>query len=153
MPRSLTEHFTLDELVLSQTAARNGIDNTPPADVVRNLRRLAAALEDVRTLLGDVPILISSGYRSPALNKAVGGAKNSAHMVGLAADFTAPGFGTVMQVARAIATSEMPYDQVIHEFGTWVHMSLAVDDSEPRGERLSIFTGTGYLRGIVGRPA
>jgi zinc D-Ala-D-Ala carboxypeptidase len=153
MPRSLTEHFTLDELVLSQTAARLGIDNTPPPDVVRNLRRLATVLEEVRTLLGAVPILVSSGYRSTALNKEIGGSKRSAHMEGLAADFTAPAFGTVMQVARTVAGSELAYDQVIHEYGRWVHLGLSRSGGKPRGQRLSIFVGTGYLNGIVGRPA
>jgi zinc D-Ala-D-Ala carboxypeptidase len=152
MPRSLSEHFTLDELVLSQTAAREGIDNTPAPEIVRNLRRLAETLEDVRDVLGGVPILISSGYRSPALNAAIGGAKNSRHMLGLAADLTAPSFGTVMQVARAIATSDIVYDQVIHEFGTWVHFGLSPDGEAPRRQRLSIFTGTGFLNGIVGKP-
>src|SRR5687767_12880711 len=105
--RHLSRHFTLEELVASQTATRRGIDNTPAPAVVRNLRKLAVLLERVRVLLDWAPILVSSGYRCPALNVAVGGSKNSAHMAGLAADFTAPEYGTVLQVARRIAQSSL----------------------------------------------
>jgi len=153
MPKKLSDHFTLEELVFSQTATRDGIDNTPPPQVVANLRRLAQTLEQVRELLGGAPILVSSGYRSPALNKAVGGARNSAHMLGLAVDFTAPASGTVLQVARRVAASDIAYQQVIHEFGAWVHLGLAPDGAAPQREQLSIFQGTGYLDGIISKPA
>ena len=150
MPRKLSEHFTLEEMILSQTAARKDIDNTPTPGIVANLRLTVATLEEIRTLLG-VPILVSSGYRSPALNKTVGGSKTSAHMQGLAADFTAPGFGTVLQVARKISASKIAYDQLIYEFGSWVHIGLST--GPPRRQNLSIFTGTGYLPGIIGKPS
>lgn len=149
MPKQLSDHFSLEEMVFSQTAARKGIDNIPTPGIVANLRVLCATLEEVRELLG-VPLLISSGYRSPALNKAVGGAKGSAHMLGLAADFTAPAFGTVLQVAKKIAASGIVYDQVIHEFTSWVHLGLSKDP--PRKQNLSIFTGTGYLPGLISKP-
>lgn len=149
--KRLTEHFTLEEMTISQTAARAGIDNTPSAAIVRNLRQTCEMLEAVRTTLGGAPILISSGYRSPALNKAVGGSKNSAHLEGLAADFTAPAFGTPFQIARAIAASSLAYDQLIHEFGVWVHLGLR-QGALPRRENLSIFTGTGYLPGLRNGP-
>jgi hypothetical protein len=153
MSKSLSEHFSLEELILSQTAARQSIDNMPSAAIIQTLRKLAAALEDVRSLLGGVPMLVSSGYRCPELNEAVGGAKNSAHMDGLAADFTAPAFGAVIQVARKIAASHIAYDQLIHEYAAWVHLGLAKDGVEPRRQNLSIFKGTGYLDGIVGKPS
>jgi zinc D-Ala-D-Ala carboxypeptidase len=153
MPKTLSEHFTLEELILSQTAARQGIDNTPSATIVQKLRQLAGVLEEVRSLLGGAPILVSSGYRCLELNEAVGGAKNSAHMDGLAADFTAPAFGTVIQAARKIAASDLAYDQLIQEYGAWVHIGLAKDGVEPRRQELSIFKGTGYLNGIVGKPS
>ena len=152
MPKKLTEHFTLDELVASQTAARKGIDNTPSPVVQKNLVRLAKVLEEVRTLLGGVPIQISSGYRGPELNKAIGGSKTSAHMQGLAVDFTAPQFGTVMQTAKKIAASGIEFDQIIYEYGTWVHLGLAADGVAPRAQKLSIFKGTGYIAGIVSAP-
>lgn len=152
MPRYLSPHFTLEELLASQTAARRGIDNTPTPEALHNLQRLALALEQVRSHLGGAPILISSGYRSPALNRAVGGARNSRHMQGLAVDFTAPRFGTVLQTARAVAASGIAFDQIIHEFGSWVHLGLAPSGQAPASEKLSIFTGTGYLPGLVGQP-
>ncbi len=150
----LSAHFMLQEFTFSQTAARCGIDNTPTPEVLKNLRRLAALLEEVRSLLGDVPIRVSSGYRCPELNRAVKGARRSAHMQGLAVDFTAPGFGTVLQVARAMVRSDLAFDQLIHEYGCWVHLGLAEDGAEPRRQVLSIFRGTGYLAGLVsGAPA
>lgn len=121
----LSEHFTLAEFVESQTAARKGIDNTPPPHVLENLRILAAGLESVRALLGDRPIRISSGYRCPALNTVVGGARQSAHMDGLAADFTCPGFGLPLSVCAAIAASPLRFDQLILEFDAWTHLSFA----------------------------
>ena len=124
----LTDNFDLSEFVVSQEAARRGIDNTPPADVIENLYLLAMALEEVRARLGQ-PIVISSGYRSPALNAAVGGAANSAHVIGFAADLTCPGFGAPLSVCKAIATLPgFRYDQVIHEFRGWCHLSV-----DPRG--------------------
>ncbi len=153
MPKRLTAHFTLDELVASQTAARKRIDNTPSAEVIQNLRRLAGTLEQVRALLGDTTILVSSGYRSPPLNAAISGSLNSAHMLGLAADFTAPAFGTVLQTARKIASSGIVFDQLIHEYGLWVHIGLAPDGGTPRSQKLSIFKGSRYLPGIVSKSA
>lgn len=152
MPRHLSPHFTLEELVLSQTAARKGIDNAPTPEVVDNLERLADVLEQVRSLLKGRSVLVSSGYRSPALNRAVGGSATSRHMQGLAADFTAPAFGTVLEIARTIAASGIAYDQLIHEYGSWVHIGLAPQGAAPRGQELSIFKGTGYLQGIQAPP-
>ena len=145
----LSIHFTLEEFTLSQTAIRKGIKNDPPPDVVENLRRLARVMENVRTLLGS-PVLISSGYRSPELNEAVGGSKKSAHCRGLAADFTCPGYGSPRDVALAIVRSELIYDQVILEFGKWVHLGLSLE--APRAEALtaSLLDGvTTYTRNIA----
>ena len=121
--QELTPHFTLEELVFSQTAARLGIDNTPPPVVVENLKALANGLEHVRELLG-CPVNINSGYRSEELNARIGGVKNSAHTQGFAADFTAKEFGTPKQICEAIAASGILFDQLIQE-GTWVHISFA----------------------------
>lgn len=153
MPKKLTEHFTLDELVASQTASRKGIDNTPSPAILKNLLRLATVLEDVRLTLDGAPLIISSGYRSPALNKAVGGSKSSAHMEGLAVDFTAPFFGTVLQTAKRIAASKVQFDQVIHEYGSWVHLGLASIGEAPRLQKLSIFNGTNYIQGLMSAPS
>lgn len=119
----LSPHFTLEELTFSQTAARRGIDNTPTPEVLENLKRTALGLEGIRILLG-VPIIVSSGYRSPALNAAVGGSKSSQHMTGEAADFTAPGFGSPRAVVDRMTDAHIEYDQCIVEFGRWVHVSF-----------------------------
>lgn len=145
---NLTLHFMLDEFTNSQTAVRLGINNDPPPAVVENLRRLARALESVRSLLGGA-IIISSGYRSPELNEIVKGSKASAHLRGLAADFTAPQYGTPRDCALAISRSDLIFDQVIEE-GRWVHFGLA--ESEPRREILTAHFGAGgvtYTRGIA----
>jgi len=131
---SLTNHFTLAELVLSQAAARLGLDNSPPPDVQAQLYKTALGLEMVRALV-QCPVVISSGYRSPAVNQAVGGARNSQHLLGQAADITAPGFGTPADLVRAIVRSPIPFDQCILEFGQWCHISFA---APPRRQALVI---------------
>lgn len=125
----MTPHFTYSELTASDVAARKGIDNTPNDEARDNLLTLAHALEEVRALLG-VPMLISSGYRSLKLNAAVGGAKNSAHTRGLAADFIAPRFGTPAEIVAKIKASSIDFDQCIVEFDRWVHFAVA-----PAGEK------------------
>jgi zinc D-Ala-D-Ala carboxypeptidase len=134
----LTPHFTLEEFTDSQTAARQGIPNAPPAHELENLKRTAEVMEKVRTLLGDKPILISSGYRSPKVNAAVGGSKNSAHISGLAVDFSCPSFGTPLAICRKLEPHmrELTVDQLIHEYGTWVHLGL--NATTPRHMALTI---------------
>ena len=117
-------NFTIEELTRSETATRQGIDNTPDAKVLGNLNVLIAGLEEVRTLLNNGPINISSGFRGQMLNKAVGSKTSSAHCLGFAADFTCKQYGTPHQIVQAIKASNIKYDQVIYE-GTWVHISFA----------------------------
>lgn len=118
----LSPHFSLAEMTESQTAARLGLDNKPPAAILSNLQGTALAAEPVRALLGR-PMLVSSGFRSPKVNAAVGGAKTSAHLQGYAMDFICPGFGDPLAVCRKIAASGIKFDQLIQE-GTWVHISF-----------------------------
>lgn len=122
----LTEHFTLAELTQSSTALRTGIQNIPSPNVMENLKVLAEGLEQVRSLL-NAPIFITSGYRSPTLNRFIGGSANSAHCLGFAADFKCPQFGDPVQVVRAIKDSNIKYDQLIAEGdrGGWIHISFA----------------------------
>lgn len=144
---NLSPHFSLTELVASQVATRKGIDNMPPPAVVANLTRLAALLEQVRTLVG-APITISSGFRSPALNKAVGGAASSAHVQGLAADISTAKLAP-KALALLIRQSGLDFDQLIYE-GTWVHIGLSA--GVPRRQVLTAkFSGGGvsYVTGIV----
>ncbi len=127
---NLTEHFALEELTESDVALRNGIDNLHPhLAVIENLKLLAAGLEEVRTLLGGLPIHVNSGYRCPRLNALVRGSPHSAHLLGYAADFVCREFGTPLEIVRAIEASDLVFDQVIQE-GTWVHYSV-----DPRGRR------------------
>ena len=131
---NLSDHFTLAEFTVSETAARRGIDNTPSPDVVNKLMITARGLERVRSLLGK-PITVTSGYRSAAVNKAVGGAGMSQHILGEAADFICPAFGDPMAVCKAILKSDIVFDQLIHEFGRWVHISFS---QSPRHQVLTI---------------
>jgi zinc D-Ala-D-Ala carboxypeptidase len=124
----LSPHFTLEEFCASQTAARLGIDNSLPAGLYPAAKRTVQGLEDVRTLLRSNAIHISSGYRCPALNKAVGSKPTSQHQLAEAVDFTCPTFGSVNQIIEAIVQSKIKYDQLISEYagngGGWVHISF-----------------------------
>ena len=131
----LSEHFTLEEMCVSQVAARRGLDNTPGPVEVENLKRTAAAMEQVRAVLSK-PIQVDSGYRSPLVNASVGGVSTSAHCKGLACDFICPEFGTTYDVALAVMESEIEYDQLILEYG-WVHIGLAQEGLLSRGEALT----------------
>lgn len=143
----LTEHFSMAEFTASETAARRGIDNTPNRpDLRANIQRTAQVLERIRELLGK-PISLTSGYRCSALNAAVGGSLNSAHMLGLAADIIVPQYGVPYDVCRAIVPylAEFGIDQLIYEH-TWTHIGLSID--APRHQVLTLVQG-GYVQGIV----
>ncbi len=118
----LTEHFALDEFTASETAHELGIDNVPTDEHLGHLRTLAAAMEDVRALFGRA-IVITSGYRNPELNDAVGGVPDSAHALGYACDFHVAG-QTDIQAAQTIAASALKWDQLIWEKGRCVHYSI-----------------------------
>ena len=131
---NLSKHFTLAELIASDWAERNLVDNTPPIDLLENLKRLSAKLEEVRTLLG-FPIHINSGFRSARVNKAIGGKSTSSHVQGLAADITCPQFGTPEQVCIKISESAIIFDQLIMEFATpdgrgWTHIGIGAKNRQ-----------------------
>ena len=132
---NLTPHFSLEELVNSDTATRLGIDNTPTVEVIDNLTFLANELEYVRTILGH-PMLISSGFRCYALNDHLGSNRTSSHTKGLAVDFICPSFGNPRSVCDAIIAANVNYDQLILEFGRLVHLSFHPED--PRNQALII---------------
>ena len=145
---NLTEHFTLEEFIVSNTGERLGIDNTPSAAILANIQRTAELLERARALLGGSVIILTSGYRSPALNAAVGGAANSAHIHGLAADIIAPGYGSPRDVSHVLwhGMDDLDFDQLIFEFDSWTHIGLR--DDTPRRQVLTIDAGgtrTGLL--------
>lgn len=137
----LSPHFTLEEL--TATSHRDH-DNTPDVAALSALGDTADRMEDVRDLLGGLPIHVNSGYRSPAVNKAVGGVANSAHMSGRAVDFICPSFGSPLAICRLLATASFPFDQVIEE-GTWVHISFAPTF---RREVMTKAPGGGYTLGL-----
>src|SRR5262245_17958898 len=105
-------------------------------------------LEKVRGLLKK-PIHISSGYRSPELNARIGGSAKSAHMEGRAADFICPQFGTPYQVAKRIAAQRLGFDQMIHEYGRWVHIAVPPLNERADRELLTIFEPGNYLPGLT----
>lgn len=128
--------FWLSEFLRSDAAVRHGLDNTPGGDELNNLRNvLAPGMERIRALLG-VPVFITSGYRSPAVNDAVGGSPASQHKLGQAADFISPEAGTPRSIARRLAQHqpELHFDQLIYE-GAWVHVSFTL--VKPRGQVLT----------------
>jgi len=145
----LSPHFTLEEFTVSQTATRLGIDNTPSGQVIANLQNLCVnLLEPLRLRVG--PIKISSGYRSSLLNSKVGGATNSDHLYGCAADILVPGM-SVYDVA-CLVRDEFKYDQVIAEFGRWTHVSLRMIPSQNRKMPLTAMLKDGktvYIGGIL----
>lgn len=121
----LSPHFRLFEFVISETAERRGIDNTPTDQIVARLRTLCQQiLEPARVALG--PLHINSGYRSAALNAAIGGSSTSAHMLGYAADVVP--FSTTKLAFAKWVKAHGAFDQIILEFGTiaepaWIHVS------------------------------
>lgn len=146
-------NITVEELTFSQTATNHGLDNFP--DDLSNLMRIAWFLESLRTKIRidypDAVIIVSSGYRSPELNKIIKGSKTSAHMEGLAADITCPKL-TPLQLAQFIADNmaDEGFDQVIHEFERWVHVGLSA--GLPRYELLTAVKEHGktiYKLGLI----
>jgi hypothetical protein len=131
----LSPHFSLEELTHSDTATRLDIDNTPTVEIIDNLTYLAGELEYVRNILGH-PMLISSGFRCHVLNNHLGSKRTSSHTKGLAVDFICPSFGNPHSVVCAIVNANVNYDQVILEFGRWVHLSFHPE--KPRKQALII---------------
>ena len=131
-------NFSLDELTFSETATRKGIDNTPNDNVLDNLYKTAMEMENVRELLNNNPILISSGYRCLELNTLLGSKPTSAHIRGLACDFTCPKFGDPHDIVDAIFRSDILYDQIILEFDKWVHLAFPENGKSARKKALII---------------
>lgn len=150
----LSEHISLAEFVSSQTASRLNISNSLPDALLGRAKQTCASLEVVRVLLG-APIIISSGYRDPRINAAVGGVTTSAHCEAYAADILAPEFGSPLDVCRRIMDSGIVYDQLIYEFGDpqdatkgWTHISF-----DPRARRQTLHILRAGQRYQLGLPA
>lgn len=136
---NLSPHFTLEEFVVSDTAARKGISNDPPVDLLSTLKRTATGLETVRMRLGGMPIIVNSGYRSLALNRAIGSKDTSQHVAGEAVDFICPRFGSPANIVAVLKDSDIQYDQLILEFANagrgWVHISFS---ASPRRQAFAL---------------
>lgn len=140
------KYFTLEELTKSNTALSYGIDNTPPERFVPNLHRLMDYLDRVREAYGK-PIRVSSGYRCHDLNRAVGGANDSQHKLGLAADLVVPDLEHLMAVIRKLGGFDQLIDERPKGRGRWVHVSIAAEEGKPRGKVMR-YDGRNYV--IIG---
>lgn len=140
MDNHITDHFTWAELTTTDT----GLDNTPDGVEAYELVQTAWLLERVRALLG-VPLVVTSGFRCEAVNRAIGGASGSQHREGRAADFIPQGMD-VHEAVRLIRSSAIPFDQLICETPpgrAWVHISHAGYHDHPRRQALA-FDGKTY---------
>lgn len=150
MATRLSENFTLEEMLVSSTARKHGIDNKPDAAAKANMKLLCSKLlQPIRNAYGK-PIIISSGYRCPALNTKIGGSKTSQHMRGQAADINDCEGCKRGGEARYKANAELfdfiyktgGYDQLINEFPDskgrpqWVHVSYNPYLKKQRGQAL-----------------
>ncbi|RRD91462.1 D-Ala-D-Ala carboxypeptidase family metallohydrolase [Conchiformibius steedae] len=146
----VTENFSWREMTRSQTAARRGIDNTPNAEQRKNILYTAQQLEKIRAYVAQkfgAPrvVMVSSGFRSLTLNRAIGGSTTSAHVHGLAADFDIQGL-TSAQTAKIVKEMKdkglIDYDQLILEYptrgdGAWVHIGFKAGGKGHRRQELT----------------
>jgi putative chitinase len=132
---NLSPNFTLEEL--THTDHRE-LSNEPNESETENLKRLAAFLEQVKTVLGGKPVMVNSAFRSKAVNDAVGSKDTSQHRIGCAADIRVPSM-TPDEVVKAVIASNIEYDQIIREFDRWTHISVTnIPDAKPRRQALII---------------
>ena len=117
----LSASFNLDEFIISQVAERHGYRNEPNEKQIENLRLLCVnVLQPLREII-NVPIFINSGFRSFDVNAAVGGRFNSQHLEGKATDFIVPSMNLID--VFNIVLQKLSFDQLIYEFGKWIHVS------------------------------
>jgi len=132
---NLSPNFTLEEL--THTDHRE-FSNEPNTSEMENLTRLAAFLEQVKTVLGGKPVMVNSAFRSKQVNDAVGSKDTSQHRIGCAADIRVPGM-TPDEVVKAVIAAGLGYDQVIREFDRWTHISVPnTKEMTPRRQALII---------------
>jgi zinc D-Ala-D-Ala carboxypeptidase len=143
LPMLLTPNFHLEEFTRTAT----GLPNVPNRAERAALQALATnVLQPLRDSIGK-PVYITSGFRSAAVNRAVGGVADSQHRSGQAADIQVEGMSS-MALARRIVELQLPFDQLIEEFGEWVHVSHA---PQPRRQQLTAVRRAGrtrYLHGL-----
>ena len=138
----LSPNFSLAELTVTNT----GLPNNPNGERLANLKRTALLMEPIRELLGNLPIIVTSGFRSSAVNIKVGGAPNSDHTLGYAVDWTCPKFGSPYLIVATIVNSGIEFDQIIHEKRKWIHISF---NPKARHQVLTLPTNSNnYLTGL-----
>ena len=119
----LSKYFTYNELTFSETAKRLKYTNAPPPKELKSLTNTAQQLDRVRELLG-CPVIVNSGYRSLAVNRAIGSSDNSQHTKGEAVDFKTTEH-TPRRIVELIKQSNIEFDQLILEYDSWVHISFS----------------------------
>lgn len=152
----MSKHFSIEEFTASDMALRRRIDNSMPESLKDNANQTLDMLERIRAYLSslagkDTPVYISSGYRSPKLNEAVGGVPSSDHVKAMAADIRAPSFGAPLKVAQALSlvVNDLEIGQLINEYpgpGGWVHVSTRRPDKQVN--RIITITAQGATVGI-----
>jgi hypothetical protein len=144
MTTQLSNHFTLEEATYSETAVRMHIDNQPNEQQLSNMKIAAEHLELVREVTG--ALRINSWLRLPEVNVAVGGSKVSSHMDGWAIDCSSTTH-TPYELCQLVKSKNIKFDQMIHEYGRWMHISFA---PEMRQQELTIYKPEGkYKSGIL----
>jgi len=141
----LTHHFSFEEATITST----GLPNHPTPEQLERVQWTALQMEIVRATLGRYPIKVSSWFRSPQVNAAVGGVASSEHTLGAAVDFTCAQHGTPLQVCETLRmyAPTLNYNQLIYE-GTWVHISFPPPSTKGKLEVLTMKNGK-YYRGLV----
>lgn len=147
----ISKNFALAEAVVT---THREIANTIPhsGEISANITKTAAHMEDVRALLGK-PITVLSWYRCLTLNTAIGGTKNSDHLIGCAVDFICPSYGDPLKICQAILRQAdlIGFKQLILEH-TWVHISFSpIPNTQPKLEVLSLLSGGGYANGLTNK--
>ncbi len=146
MAEYLTDNFSLQEMIRSSYATRMGLDNTPTRKQKQNLVEVCEVLEGVREMLGGRSLFVSSGLRKGKVNDGQGGARNSVHKLGLAADLdNLPdgNYEAFLQIVPHVSRGDLPIDQIIGEFfiegeprAGWIHIGLARGGGKPRNQIL-----------------
>ena len=126
----LSEHFTLQEATISQTASMLGIDNSPDDKLLLEMMQTAQFMEEIRKALGERPITVTSWYRCPDLERAITGIApghllTGHHPKGAAVDFICPGYGTPLDICLHLKNQadRLGIGQLIYEYRKWVHIS------------------------------